>query len=722
MLLNPRFMKLIVVNLLLARFITAAVILTGSANSQVCLDQYSSNIFTGSTYDTFTTATVTKDNEILAAGTLFDYNEAGRISKYSARGTPLWSSLYNITFFDFNKGIFFKAIRFSEMISTADGGCLLSGHADQVLSTWVTPPLVKKHALLAKIDKYGKVTWNKTISNARGDVSFSNILETSDGDFIAYMATDNKTKTLPGDHTYGRVFRVDPGGKIKWSSLLFTYLFDAGGFGISNKRALTQGRNNNIIVGDVVHKTDPLQNFKVMEGNLHFVELDYTTGKVNWESSYEYPVPASDRDYTPSILNVSELPGGQLSFITSLYLTSNNSTGLTKQGANIITTARGSIEKIIAYSSQDGSPANISHVATRANNAERTLLFNKPGNAMLVHIDAAGDILWKEGYGDDAGNFPANCVAASQQGFNIFMSNNRSFKTRLLITDAAGSIDCVNTPADIITLPAILNYSQDSVRTNTEIAYDNYFENDYTFARTGEYPVLKQVDCQQTLACCTDMIDSSRTNNISLCEGKSFLLPDSTVITTPGSYYVTFKTALGCDSIVFYSLKIDKEISRLSLGGDTCLGGPGTIQLNPTQGYDQYYWMNTPTPDSSVYTVQRPGTYWVKVSNSCGTNTDSITIYEQCDYPVYMPSAFTPNGDYLNDYFRVPPSNKNKLIRLRIFNRWGTVVFQTSNALQGWDGSFKNEPLPSDAFNFILEMEGYSGNKFTQKGTVLLVR
>ena len=714
-------MKLTIVKLF-ARIITGSAILSGSVSAQICIDKYSSNQYTGTTYDTFTTATVTKDNEVLAAGTLFDYNEAGRISKYSSKGTPLWSYLYNITFFDFTKAIFFKAIRFSEIISTVDGGYLVAGYADQVLSTFVTPPLVKKHALLAKIDKYGKVVWNKTIANARGDLSFTNILETSDGDYIAYMATDNKTKTLPGDHTYGRVFRVDPGGKVKWSTLLFTYLFDAGGLGISNKRALTEGRNKNIILGDVVHRTDPQQNFKVMEGNLHFLELDYATGKVNWESSYEYPVPASDAGYSPSILNVSELANGQLSFITSLYLPSNTPGAFTKQGVNITTTARGSIESIIAYLPQDGSATSISHVAAGSKEGERTLLFDKQGKAMLVHIGAGGEILWKQGYDNDGGNFPANCFAAGQQGFNIFMSNNRSFQTRLLITDAAGTIDCVNIPADILARPATLNYTRDSVKTNTEIAFDNYIDNDYAFARTGDYPVVRQVDCQQTLACCTDIIDTSNTNNISLCEGNKFMLPDSTLITEAGNYYVTFKTALGCDSIVFYTLKIDKNVAQLSLGEDSCLSGPGTIQLRPTEGFGQYYWMNGLDADTSVYTIQQPGTYWVTVTNSCGTKTDSITIFDQCDYPVYMPSAFTPNNDHLNDFFRVPPSNKNKLIRLRIFNRWGTVVFETTNAQQGWDGRFKHEPLSSDAFIFILEMEGYSGNKFTQKGTVLLVR
>ncbi|MCW3090591.1 MAG: Gliding motility-associated C-terminal protein [Ferruginibacter sp.] len=695
--------------------------LWGSLHGQICVNKFSSIRFTGATYDTFTCSAVTKTNEIISTGNLYDYNGAAHIAKYSAKGSVIWSYQYNLAYFSFYPQIFFKTVHFTKIMPTADDGFLVAGNVDQVLSPFGNPPPVKIYALLAKIDKFGKVLWNKTISNFGGDMSFSNIFETSGGDYIAYMTNDNGKKKLPGEHTYGRVLRINPSGTVKWSTLLFTYLFDAGGLGLNHKQAITQAQNKNIIIGDAIHKTDPANGSVIKEGNLHFMELDYATGKVNWETSYEYPVPLTDIYFTPDIVSVSELAGGQFSFITSLYLPAAPVGGLSKKGVNIITSNKGVIQNMVAYAPADGIPCNITDIAI-SSSGSRTLLFNKKGKAMLVNINADGQVIWNQGYDDEGGRYPANCFSAGKNGFNIFMSSNKSTEARLLITDPGGVIDCMNLPADILAQPATLNYSHDSVVTNPDINFDNYLDYAYPLKRSDDYPLSKNVDCQQTLACCTDFIDSSVKNNIRICEGKNYVLPDSTIIKDSGTYYITYKTPLGCDSIVFYKIGMDKDVSDLRLGPDTCLTQTSSIKLQATPGYDKYFWGNNLTPTNDVYTIDRPGNFWVTVSNSCGLKTDSISIYAQCDFPVYMPKAFTPNYDNLNDYFRVPSSNKNRLIRFTIFNRWGHLIFQTTNPQRGWDGTWRNEPLPSDTYVYYLEMEGFSGKRILEKGSFILVR
>lgn len=693
------------------------VLVTLPSSAQICINKYAAIRYTGTTYDTFTHAVVTANNELIAAGGVYDYNEAGHIARFSEKGTPIWSYLYTLDFYDFVKAIFFKTIHFSEIINARDGGFLVAGSVDQVLSPWGNPPPVKKWGLLAKMDKYGKVAWTKSVTNAGGELNFSNIIETSDGDYIAYLAVDNGKKRAPGDHSYGRVLRIDAAGKIKWSTFLFTLLFDAGGLGVSNKRGILQASNGNIIIGDVAHKTIA-NTGEIKEGNLHFFEMDYNTGKINWERSYEYG--ALSNTYVPDISNIKELADGRFSFITTLYLTGTN--GFIKKGANIITSKRGAIENIIAFTAADGSPCDITAAALDKTSGNRVLLLNNKGKKILMNIDDSGRIVWQQGYDDEQGAFPLNCFSAGKNGYNIFCSNNKSKQFRLLITDISGVNDCVNTMPNIIAVPATLNLTRDSIVTDLSFPFDEYYDYAHPLKRGEEYPLINNIDCIETLACCTDIVDSSAANAIAICEGKSYLLPDSTVVNEAGTYPITFKTALGCDSIVFYKITIDKDVAKLTLGEDTCLTGQQTITLNATEGFEKYYWMNNPAPKQPAFLITKPGNYFVNVENVCGSKTDSIEIFDQCDYKVFMPTAFTPNGDGLNDYFRIAPTNKNKLINFSIYNRRGKLIFKTDNRAVAWDGTYKNEPQSADTFVYYLEMIGLSGNRVTQKGTVVLIR
>ena len=86
-----------------------------------------------------------------------------------------------------------------------------------------------------------------------------------------------------------------------------------------------------------------------------------------------------------------------------------------------------------------------------------------------------------------------------------------------------------------------------------------------------------------------------------------------------------------------------------------------------------------------------------------------------------LPGAFTPNGDGANDVLYVY-GGLIKAVHLRIYNRWGQMVFETKDIKQGWDGTFKGEPQRPDAYAYRLTAEFIDGSMATSSGSVTLMR
>lgn len=121
----------------------------------------------------------------------------------------------------------------------------------------------------------------------------------------------------------------------------------------------------------------------------------------------------------------------------------------------------------------------------------------------------------------------------------------------------------------------------------------------------------------------------------------------------------------------------------------------------------------------------RNTTYFVQGTDAMGcAGKDSVTVnfFRKGDQKLFVPSAFTPNGDGLNDVFRPifigPPAKYD----FRIYNRWGQLVFQSKTPGEGWDGRFKGMLQESDVFVFYITAEGGCNGKFEQKGTIALIR
>lgn len=151
-----------------------------------------------------------------------------------------------------------------------------------------------------------------------------------------------------------------------------------------------------------------------------------------------------------------------------------------------------------------------------------------------------------------------------------------------------------------------------------------------------------------------------------------------------------------------------------------------TLSAITASPVSSYSWMPVSnllsTGSSTVVTVplDTSTVFSVEIINDAGcTSSASTTVFIR--YPLLMPSAFTPNADGINDYYRIPPNVNFTLKEFLIFNRWGQLVFNTKDRQKGWDGTFRNKPSPAGAYSFIIKGTDERG-QLRQSGTFMLIR
>jgi len=116
--------------------------------------------------------------------------------------------------------------------------------------------------------------------------------------------------------------------------------------------------------------------------------------------------------------------------------------------------------------------------------------------------------------------------------------------------------------------------------------------------------------------------------------------------------------------------------------------------------------------------------YYVRYKHgTCESELVAVRITVIDKTAIYVPTAFTPNGDGKNDILKVFPSGRIKLLNFSVYNRWGQVVFTTNTFSKGWDGVIKGQPLHTTTFVWIVTaVDEISGKTFGQQGTVTVVR
>lgn len=188
-----------------------------------------------------------------------------------------------------------------------------------------------------------------------------------------------------------------------------------------------------------------------------------------------------------------------------------------------------------------------------------------------------------------------------------------------------------------------------------------------------------------------------------ICEGAAFAF-DNQNLTEPGIYADTLLTADNCDSIV--GLDLDVFYDR---------GTNVYAKIFPRESYvlgDRKYY--------------QPGEYEAILTSQTGCDS---TVHLFLDfYDVYIPNAFSPNNDGINDVFTIMGSQDLVSVRsLKIFNRWGNVVFEgkdlTGNDTgQGWNGQTSRGMAPEGVYIFTAYIVYDDGKERLTSGSITLIR
>lgn len=195
--------------------------------------------------------------------------------------------------------------------------------------------------------------------------------------------------------------------------------------------------------------------------------------------------------------------------------------------------------------------------------------------------------------------------------------------------------------------------------------------------------------------------------------------------------YVQANGNLGCiakDSIKL-SLKSLNLLNTLASANETKILKGEKVQLFAKPDGYSYLW--TPEEKVSSQTQNTDATIWdntifnLKVSDGPCTVSDTIlikVIQWECDFPfVFVPNAFSPNGDNENDvlYVRGHPI---KSIEFRVFNRWGEMVFESHDISHGWDGTYKGKLVDPDVFDYYLIVECVGEEHKQLQGNITVLR
>jgi len=290
----------------------------------------------------------------------------------------------------------------------------------------------------------------------------------------------------------------------------------------------------------------------------------------------------------------------------------------------------------------------------------------------------------------------------------------------------------------------------DSAVFDAGTGFSNYVWNT---GNTSQFQIAKAAGSYSVLASTVDGCKSSDTvrvlsiyqnpivtldKNPSICEGttkvfdagagfSSYIWDDGSSgrlrsVQSAGTFFVSVMDQHGCKGSDTTSIQIVYPTPRSFLFQDTAICSYGKLDLVPVGTYSRYLWSNN--SNSKTITINKPGTYWLQVADqyNCEGKDTVVVKQKDCMSGFYVPNAFTPKMNSHNDDFKPLLFGDVKKYEFSIYNRWGQMVFHTTELYKGWNGQFAGKDADHGTYVWMCVYQFDGEKQRMEKGTVTLIR
>ena len=664
-----------------------------------------------------------------------------------------------------------KDDRGADIQLTADGGFIAGGWAASGDFDGNTTPIHgERDAFIVKYDPNRELQWRKKFGGSDSDYAVK-IKPLPTGGYIVLGYTRSPNN---GDVSGGHgnpfifipadiwLFKLDNDGNLLWQKCL-------GGTGIDLPGSIDITASGGFIISGYTASNDGDVSGNHGGGDVWIVELS-ATGNIIWQKCYG----GSGYD---GVGFIKTLPGGGYIFTTSTQsingdVTPNNfsDTWLVRLDAT------GNILWQKCYGgSLSEAPCNVIPVSDgfvvggTTRSSDWSITNHGGADGWIFKTDLSGNLIWQHAYGgnlDDRGN---EIIQAADGGFLMaggsFLlvagcNNNGLEDFWILKTDNAGNLQwhknqggTKNDYADGITqAPDGSIYV-----TGTELSDDRDVVGHHNSGNPGNNP---RDDLWIIILAFTgpDMTPSLTINSSLdiICEGSPVVFKAEAVNsgTNPTFFwyingieqtvYVDTFTSntlqdgdkITCKIIVQQPCIVDQEVFSNEIiihwypnGKPSGFLAPQITKcvnlyesIAPTRTFASYLW-NTGATTPSIRVVN-PGLYWLEVTDVGGcTGRENVWVTtKSCMHGIFVPTAFSPNNDGINDILKPMVDGKLVQYRFAIYDRWGQPVMETSDPEKGWNGKRGGVDQDTNMYIWFCTYQFAGETVNSQKGTFLLIR
>ena len=246
----------------------------------------------------------------------------------------------------------------------------------------------------------------------------------------------------------------------------------------------------------------------------------------------------------------------------------------------------------------------------------------------------------------------------------------------------------------------------------------------------GAYPVDYQFGTPQMI-CAGNMIELTLPDGLTIRDWQNDDDPTTELIFEDDFFVGTVENEFGCTATDTLFVEVNDLAALLEIDAEpdtVLLGESSQLTVTEDERYT-YEWESDPTlsdfdiPDP-LATPSETTLYIVTVTDELGCVSDlevRVTVETNCEEFLYFPTAFTPNGDGLNDVLLVEGFSLDEVYWV-IYNRWGEQVFESFDKNDGWNGTFEEMPVCPDVYGYYLRVRCTDGNEYYRQGNVSVLR